>query len=303
MKLPPPRVELSGLSAVKVGVSRFTLDDPYYLVLSMRWATFLVAVVGMFLVANLMFATLYWLAPDAVSNVRHGNFLDAFFFSVETLATVGYGVMTPATTYGHAVATAEIFVGMFLTALVTGAFFARFARPQPRLLFSDKAVVAPYEGGRALMLRIASRRLQGISEVSARIVYLREHVVGETRFRRFNELALVRSNLPVLSLSWTLIHPINEQSPLWNLTPERIEAEAPTLMVSVTGFDESISAPITDRKTYRAADVRLGHTFVDIIRDLPNGFIELDITRIHDTEPADEAVGEIARQDSAVSAS
>jgi inward rectifier potassium channel len=303
VKLPPPRVELSGLSAVKVGVSRFTLDDPYYLVLSMRWATFLVAVVGMFLVANLMFATLYWLAPDAVSNVRHGNFLDAFFFSVETLATVGYGVMTPATTYGHAVATAEIFVGMFLTALVTGAFFARFARPQPRLLFSDKAVVAPYEGGRALMLRIASRRLQGISEVSARIVYLREHVVGETRFRRFNELALVRSNLPVLSLSWTLIHPINEQSPLWNLTPERIEAEAPTLMVSVTGFDESISAPITDRKTYRAADVRLGHTFVDIIRDLPNGFIELDITRIHDTEPADEAVGEIARQDSAVSAS
>jgi inward rectifier potassium channel len=303
VKLPPPRVELSGLSAVKVGVSRFTLDDPYYLVLSMRWATFLVAVVGMFLVANLMFATLYWLAPDAVSNVRHGNFLDAFFFSVETLATVGYGVMTPATTYGHAVATTEIFVGMFLTALATGAFFARFARPQPRLLFSDKAVVAPYEGGRALMLRIASRRLQGISEVSARIVYLREHVVGETRFRRFNELTLVRSNLPVLSLSWTLIHPINEQSPLWNLTPERIEAEAPTLMVSVTGFDESISAPITDRKTYRAADVRLGHTFVDIIRDLPNGFIELDLTRIHDTEPADQAIAGIERQDSAVSAS
>lgn len=285
MKLPPPRITLSGLSAVKVGVRRFSFDDPYYLVLAMSWPAFLAAVLGMFLAANLGFATLYWLAPDAVSNVRHGDFPQAFFFSVETLATVGYGVMTPATTYGHMVATAEIFVGMFLTALATGAFFARFARPQPRLLFSDKAVIAPYEGGRALMLRVVSRRLQGISEATARIVYLREHAVGETRFRRFSELALVRNNIPVLSLSWTLIHVIDEESPLWNLTRERIEAEAPTLMVSVSGFDESISAPVTDRKTYRTPDVRVGHTFVDIIRDLPNGMVELDITRIHDTEP------------------
>jgi inward rectifier potassium channel len=303
VKLSPPRVKLSGLSAVKVGLSRFTLDDPYYLVLSMSWPTFLAAVLGMFLAANLIFATLFWLAPDAVTNVRHGDFLYAFFFSVETLATVGYGVMTPGSTYGHAVATAEIFVGMFLTALATGAFFARFARPKPRLLFSDTAVIAPYEGGRALMLRVASGRMQGISEVTARIVFLREHIVGETRFRRFSELALVRSNLPVLSLSWTLIHPIDEQSPLWNLTPERMEAEAPTLMVSLTGFDESISAPITDRKTYTAATVQLDRNFVDIIRDLPDGFIELDLTRIHDTEPAAEVIRELERQESAVRAS
>lgn len=303
MKLSPPRVQLSGLSAVKVGISRFTLDDPYYLVLSMRWPTFLAAVLAMFLVANLLFAGLYWLAPGAVSNVRPGNFLDAFFFSVETLATVGYGVMTPTTTYGHAVATTEIFFGMFLTALATGAFFARFARPKPRLLFSDKAVIGPYDNGQALMLRVASRRLQGISEVTARIVYLREHAVGDTRFRRFSELALVRNNLPVLSLSWTLIHPINEESPLWNLTPERIEAEAPTLMVSITGFDESISAPITDRKTYRAPDVLLDHTFVDIIRDLPNGYVELDLTRIHDTTPLPGSIREIELQESAVRAS
>jgi inward rectifier potassium channel len=303
VKLPPPRIHLSGLSAVKVGVRRFSLDDPYYLVLAMRWPTFLAAVLGMFLVANLLFATLYWLAPDAVANVQRGNFLQAFFFSVETLATVGYGVMTPVSTYGHAVATAEIFVGMFLTALATGAFFARFARPQPRLLFSDSAVIAPYDGGQALMLRVASRRLQGISEATARIVYLREHAVGDTRFRRFNELSLVRNNIPVLSLSWTLIHPIDETSPLWNLTPERIEAEAPTLMVSVSGFDESISAPVTDRKTYRAPDVRLNHRFADIIRDLPNGMVELDITRIHDTVPVIELVGEVELQDAELRAS
>lgn len=285
MKLPPPRVELTGLSTVKVGIHRFSLDDPYYLVMAMRWPTFLAAVLAMFMVANLLFAGLYWLAPHAVANARPGSFADAFFFSVETLATVGYGVMTPATTYGHAVATAEIFVGMFLTALATGAFFARFARPRPRLMFSANAVIAPYEDGRALMIRVASRRLQGVSEATARIVYLRKDIVGGIRFRRLTELPLARSNLPVLSLSWTLIHPIDESSPLWNLTAERIAAEAPTLMVSISGFDEAISAPITDRKTYQPSDVRLEHTFVNILRDLPNGYVELDLTRLHDTEP------------------
>ncbi|MDB5436607.1 MAG: hypothetical protein JWR47_2864 [Phenylobacterium sp.] len=146
MKLPPPRIDLRGLKAVKVGVSRFSLGDPYYLVLAMRWPTFIASVLLVFLVANLAFATLYWLAPGSVANAHPGAFGDAFFFSVETLATVGYGVMTPASTYGHMVATAEIFVGMFLTALATGAFFARFARPQSRLVFSEVGVIAPYEG-------------------------------------------------------------------------------------------------------------------------------------------------------------
>ena len=285
VKLPPPRKQVPGLDAVKVGGSRFSFDDPYYLILAMRWPIFLVSVLTLFLVANLFFATLYWLAPAAVSGVRPGDFLQAFFFSVETLATVGYGVMTPASTYGHGVATAEIFVGMFLTALVTGEFFARFARPSPRLIFSDSVVIAPHEEGQALMLRVASRRHQGISEATARIVYLREDLIGETRFRRFTELKLERRNIPVLSLSWTLIHPIDKDSPLWKLTPERLALEAPTLMVAVSGFDEAISAPVTARKTYRPEDVRVGQVFVDIISDLPNGAVELDLTRIHDTEP------------------
>jgi inward rectifier potassium channel len=282
---PPPRVKLTNLSAVKVGVHRYAFDDPYYLVMALSWPAFLGAVLAVFLAANLFFATLYTLAPRAVANARPGSFVDAFFFSVETLATVGYGVMTPATAYGHAVATVEIFVGMFLTALATGAFFARFARPRPRLMFSNSAVIAPYEGGRALMLRVASRRLQGVSEVTGRISYLRQVLVDDRRYRRLTELPLVRSNLPVLSFSWTLIHPIDPDSPLYDLTPERIAREVPSLLVSITGFDEAISAPITDRKTYQPSDVRLDHTFVDIIRDLPDGFLEIDLTRLHDTEP------------------
>jgi len=287
VKLPPPRISLQGRpQAIKVGASRFSLDDPYYLVLSMRWATFLAAVLLLFFVANLVFATLYWMVPGSVANARPGAFFDAFFFSVETLATVGYGAMTPASAYGHLVATAEIFVGMFLTALVTGAFFARFARPRPRLVFSEVAVLAPHDGGRALMVRVASRRMQGISEARAQMTYLGFAQVGDSRFRRFTQLRLERDALPILSLSWTLIHKIEPDSPLYGMSDERIAAEAPSVMVSISGFDEAISSGINDRRVYRPEDLRVGHLFVDILTDLPGGFIELDLTRIHDTVPA-----------------
>jgi inward rectifier potassium channel len=301
MKLPPPRIDLRGFTAVKVGVHRFSLADPYYLVLSMRWPAFLLTVLAVFMGANLLFAALYWMAPGAVANARPGAFGDAFFFSVETLATVGYGVMTPATVYGHSVATAEIFVGMFLTALATGAFFARFARPSARMVFSDTAVVAPYEGGQALMMRVASRRLQGISEATARLNYFRNEAYSEGRFRRFDELKLVRNSIPVLSLSWTLIHVIDEKSPLFGMTEERMAAEAPVMMLSITGFDEAISSLINDRRSYRREDLRFDHVFVDVLRDLPNQMIELDLTRIHDTRPV-VVLKEVPDRDSALEA-
>jgi inward rectifier potassium channel len=299
VKLPPPRINLRGLTAIKVGVSRFSIDDPYYLIPAMRWPTFIVTVFLVLLAVNTFFAALFWLAPNSVGNARPGAFYDAFFFSVETLATVGYGTMTPATLYGHIVATSEIFVGMFLTALVTGAFFARFARPQARMVFSRTAVVAPYENRNAVMVRVASRRMQSISEARARMVYLRDEPVGEARFRRFTELKLVRDSIPVLALSWTLIHPIDEDSPLFGLSDARLAAEAPTVMVSIVGFDEAISSTVNDRQTYRPEDVRFGHVFDNILRDLPDGFIELDITRIHDTSP----IAAVIVQESAVSAS
>jgi inward rectifier potassium channel len=294
MRRPSARIDSQGLSAVKVGASRFSWDDPYYLVLSMSWQAFIALVVALLVDVNLVFAALYWLAPDAVANAKPGDFADAFFFSVETLATVGYGVMSPATRYGHTVATVEIFAGMFLTALVTGAFFARFARPKPRLIFSDAAVIAPYEGGRALMVRVASRRLHAISEVRGRISYLRTyHLADGGTFRRFFDLKLVRSENPVLTLSWTLIHPIDEESPLFQMTEAQLKDEGPSLLVSISGFDEAISSSINDRHNYRPGDIRMGHVFTHILQDMDDGAIQIDLTRIHDTVPAPQgqAVG------------
>jgi inward rectifier potassium channel len=305
VKLPPPRIDLRGFTAVKLGVRRFSLADPYYFILAMRWSTFLAVVLGVFLATNLLFAVVYWAVPGSISNARAGAFSDAFFFSIETLATVGYGVMTPATFYGHAMASTEIFVGMFLTALTTGAFFARFARPSARMVFSETAVVAPYGAGQALMVRVASRRLQGISEATARLNYFRNEAYGEGRFRRFDELKLVRTSIPVLTLSWTLIHVIDEESPLFGMTDERMAAEAPAIMLSIRGFDEAISAPVNDRQTYRRENMRFGHVFIDMLRDLPDGMIELDLTRIHDTRQAAvvQDVRDLELQESAVRAS
>jgi inward rectifier potassium channel len=294
MRRPAVRFDQQGLSTIKLGASRFSLDDPYYLVLSMSWQAFIGAVLALYLAANLVFAALYWLVPGAVGNARPGSFGDAFFFSIETLATVGYGEMTPQSVYGHSVAAAEIFVGMFLTALVTGAFFARFARPQPRLIFSEAAVIAPYEGRTALMVRVASRRLHAINEVRGRISYLRTfHLPGGGTFRRFFDLKLVRNENPVLSLSWTLIHPIDEESPLFGMDEARLNEAAPRLLVSINGFDEAISSPINDRRSYRPENIRIGHVFVHILEDMPDGAIQIDLTRIHDTVPAPpgQAVG------------
>ena len=289
-----PRIEQQGLSAIKVGATRFALDDPYYLVLAMSWRAFMASVLGLYLGVNLIFATLYWMAPGSVANARPGGFGDAFFFSVETLATVGYGEMSPANAYGHTVAAVEIFIALFLTALVTGAFFARFARPKPRLIFSRSAVIAPYEGGTALMVRVASRRVHAISEVRGRISYLRTyHLADGGTFRRFFDLKLVRSENPVLSLSWTLIHPIDGESPLFTMDEESLLAEAPSLLVSITGFDEAISSTINDRHNYVPEDIRVGHVFVHILEDQDDGAIQIDLTRIHDTVPAPpgQAVG------------
>ncbi|THD80888.1 MAG: hypothetical protein E7812_05580 [Phenylobacterium sp.] len=289
------RLDQNGFSTVKLGTSRFSLDDPYYLILAMSWRAFLLSVVALILGVNVIFAVLYWLAPGSLANAHPHSYADAFFFSVETLATVGYGEMTPANGYGHVVSTIEILVGLFLTAFVTGGFFARFARPQPRLIFSRTAVIAPYEGGRALMVRVASRRIHAISEVRGRISYLKTiELQGGGNLRRFYDLKLVRNENPVLSLSWTLIHPIDEASPLFHLTKERMAAETPRLMVSISGFDEAISSQINDRHSYLPEDIEVGRRFAHILTDLPDGAVQLDLTRMHETEPVAAEADQLA---------
>jgi inward rectifier potassium channel len=285
----PSRVHITvgDFQGIKIGARRFDLHDTYYLVLTIPWSAFFAVAVSFYLLVNLGFATLYYLVPGCVNNVRPDVFLDYYFFSIETLATVGYGVMSPATPYGHIVASSEIIFGMMSMAVITGLVFVRFSRPRAKLLFSEVCVVAPTDGKQMLMLRIASERHQGLADATARLVMVRRTPTPEGRvLRRFIDLKLERETTPILAFSWTLMHAIDETSPLHGLSAEQLRAESSFLLVSITGYDESISATVTARHNYQADAILFGRDFVDIVDQLPGGELVLDLTHFHDTVPA-----------------
>jgi inward rectifier potassium channel len=261
--------------------------DPYHLVLSLTWPQFFAALVIAFVLVNLFFGALYWLFPGSVANARADAFPDFFFFSVETLATVGYGVMSPATLPGHVVASVEILTGMVGVALTTGLVFARFSRPTARVLFSQHAVIRDFNGQRVLMLRMANERRNRIVEATARLTLVRNEVSieGES-FVGLHELRLSRARNPVFALTWTLVHPIDEVSPLRGLDSARLAAEGARLVVSVTGHDETMAASVFTGREYGVEDIVLGARFVDILHLRSDGQRVVDMTRFHDIELA-----------------
>jgi inward rectifier potassium channel len=291
MKSRPVRVHLGDIDAIKLGMRRFSLRDPYYLVLTISWPVFFALAVSFYLTANLCFALAYYAVPGCINNARPGVFLDHFFFSIETLATVGYGVMSPANIYGHIVASTEIIFGLMSMAVITGLVFTRFSRPRSRLLFSRVAVVAPFERNHALMLRVVNERHGTVAEASARLTLLRRtHLPDGKILRRFIDLRLERPSTPVISLSWTLIHIIDEQSPLWGTTAADLERDGGMFISSIKGYDESISASVVARQTYSARSVLFDHEFIDVIDQLSTGEVVLDMARFHDTMPVVHAV-------------
>lgn len=286
MKSRPVRVHLGDIDAIKLGMSRFSLRDPYYLVLTISWPVFFALTVSFYLSTNLIFALAYYAVPGCINNARPGVFVDHFFFSIETLATVGYGVMSPANIYGHVVASTEIIFGLMSMAVITGLVFTRFSRPRPRLLFSQVAVVAPYELHPALMVRLVNQRHGTVAEATARMTLLRRTRMPDGKIlRRFIDLRLERPSTPILSLSWSLIHLIDETSPLWGATAETLEQESILLVASISGYDESISANVVARQTYSARKVLFEHEFIDVMDQLPTGEVVLDMARFHDTVP------------------
>lgn len=287
----------SGVRTVRVGDTQIRihgshpskLRDPYHLVLTLTWPRFYLALLLAFILVNLIFGTLYWLSPGSVTNARQGEFLDYFFFSIETLATVGYGVMSPASRYGHIVASIEILTGMIGVALITGLVFARFSKPTARILFSDRAVIRDFEGSRVLMLRIANERYNRIVEATATLSLVRTEVnaQGES-FVRIHDLRLIRERTPVFALTWTLIHPIDERSPLFGLDAVQLAASRSRILASVTGHDETMAASVYAGSEYQAADLVFEGRFVDILHLTPEGERVIDLTRFHDIEAEPE---------------
>src|SRR6267378_3023958 len=218
-------VLLGGREVIAEGLHLNFWADISHRCMTASWPSFIIGAALVFIVFNAVFALFYMIGNQPISNVPGGAYIDYLYFSIETLSTAGYGDIHPQTHYGHFIATVELFTGIFSMSLMTGLIFARFSRPNARLLFADNPVISDHDGEPTLMLRLANDRHNIISNATARLWLFKNIVSKETQsFRRFYELPLSRNESPALALSWTLFHVIDEASPLYGLNAEDLEA-------------------------------------------------------------------------------
>ncbi len=265
-------------------------SDLYHRSMTVRWPGFFGTAALIFIILNAAFALLYWLGDQPIANVAADLPLplSLFYFSIETLATVGYGDMHPQTNYGHLVATVEIFTGMSFLAVMTGLIFARFSRPRARFVFARHPVVTTYQGQPTLMIRIANARHNTISQATAQLWLFRlEYTKEREEFRRYYELKLDRREHPMFSLSWTLIHVIDKNSALRGLTADDFTKAEGALVLNVGGVDDSSAQRLYARQIYSRQDIRWQHRYRDITSLSAKGRLVLDYGKFHDVVAED----------------
>ncbi len=260
------RIGAGGNELIKRGASRYDLRDPYHIAIDLSWRGFALSFIAIDLCINIFFATLYFASPGCIANARPGSFADAFFFSVETLATVGYGVMAPATFYGHAISGVEIVTGMVFTAIMTGLLFVRFSKPRPKILFADQVVVTTYNCSPTLMVRIANGRLTLLTHASARLgLLLYERNAEGQAFRIVHNLALSNASIPLFPLTWTMMHEIGADSPFVGYDAERLARCNAQLFLTVEARDHALNAFVHDVRVYAHSDIQFGMHYAETI--------------------------------------
>ena len=274
---------------VKVNTDAWQWRDIYRWLLGLNWPQFAGFVGAVYVGLNLFFAVLYSVDPNSVAGRTSTSwFLDCFFFSVQTLATVGYGHMYPQTLYGHVVSTFEIMTGIFLIAVMTGLIFVRFSRPVARVVFSRSMVIGPLNGKPTLMVRVGNENHHSLVEAKFRIMYSHDKQLAEGGdFRYFHDLKLHFDQITVFPAALTLRHEIDEKSPLHGKTIESLEAGRALFFVSVVGIDPVIAAEVQTQKDYTWRDLQFGHRFVEIYHESKGKErrLTVDYGRLHDTEP------------------
>src|SRR5271165_1982795 len=275
------RVLLGSYEFKKKGISRFDLRDPYHLAVALTWPQFLAALLTLYLSVNFVFATLYWAVPGSVANARPHSFADSLFFSIETLATVGYGEMYPATLYGRVLAATEIVCGLAFTAILTGLTFVRFSRPRAKLIFAANPVVAMHHGKPTLMVRIGNGRAAILADAAAKLnVLLSETTAEGNRIRRWQELRLERAHIPVFPFYCTLMHVLDEQSPMHGYDAARmIDADA-RVFVTLEARDPTLATVVHDIRSYAPKDIRFGMRYADVVTTEKDGSPVADMARM-----------------------
>jgi inward rectifier potassium channel len=283
----PISVKAGHLEFLKLNTKRYDWRDAYHYILTLTWPQFAALILGIYVLVNLVFAVLYWAGPKSVAELPPGSLADAFFFSVETLATVGYGHMYPDSLYGHIIATIEIMIGMFGMAVVTGLIFVRFSRPTARILFSKFAVIGPFDGVPTLMLRVANLRHHSMVEAEFRVMLIRsESTKEDPDVRRFHTLKLDFDRLIAFPAALTVRHQITENSPLYGMTAEDLKKTDSRILASIVCVDTVIPAPIQSQVDYPHDEILWNRRFVEIYTEHGDGRFSVDYGRFHDTEEA-----------------
>ncbi len=283
----PVTIRAGQIEFVKLNAEKWEWRDVYQWMLALTWPQFALVVATVYLALNILFGSLYLFGGNCVAHMRPGSAVDAFFFSVQTLATVGYGNMYPSNFYSNVLTTIEIMSGLFLLAVMTGLIFVRFSRPTARIVFSRSVVIAPLNGRPTLMLRIGNLRHRSMIEAEFRILFNRDEPLQEGgEFRYFYNLKLQFDRLPTFPAALTLRHVIDESSPLYGQTLESLERDRVLIVASVVGIDPVIPASVQTQQDYTFRDIRFDERFVEIYTDHGDGRLTVDYARLHDTEPA-----------------
>jgi inward rectifier potassium channel len=274
-----------------IGAPPTRLRDVYHLFLRVRWSVAIAAIVTSYLGLNAVFA-LGYLATGGVTSAHPGSFFDAFCFSVQTMGTIGYGAMYPASVAANTIMIVESVTSLVVTAVATGLIFAKFSRSSARVVFSRYAVIAPMDGVPTLTLRVGNERGNVILEATIRVTLTRtEKTLEGVVFYKLYDLRLVRERSPLMRRSWTVLHRIEPDSPLFGQTPESVIREDVELIVTLVGTDDTSLQPVHARNQYHEAEILWGARHADILSENPDGTIVLDVRRFHEIVPTDPTDG------------
>ena len=273
---------------VRTGTPNELRRDLYFHLMEGTWVRFITVAVVAYLFGNLTFAAIYMLEPGSISGTDADSFLHAFSFSVQTMSTIGYGGMSPATDYGHTVMIVEAFIGVMGAALLTGLLFAKVARPTSSVLFSEPMVIHSHDGQPTLSFRCGNARGNEVVEAAVKLVVLRDDVTPEgVHLRRIHDVALVRDNTPLFSVTWSVYHVIDETSPFHGLTEDTLADSVLMVIATMTGHDSTYASTTHARKFWYPEDIRFGHRFADVIGAMDDGRMRVDYSRFHDTSPVE----------------
>lgn len=260
--------------------------------LRISWTRFLAFIAGSYIAINALFAVAFLICgPNALESTggyfAGHPFYRAFFFSVDTFATIGYGNIVPVGVIPNTLVTIEALLNIVGVALATGVMFARFSRPSARIIYSRKAIVAPYRGTSALEFRIANARSSQLIDVQVQAILTKVERTDGSSIRRFYELELERNRVVFFPLSWTVVHPITPNSPMWGLKHEDLVRADAELLVLLIATDETLSQTVHSRSSYEADEIVWGAKFANMfMRNESEGIVGMNLSRIHDIEPA-----------------